>query len=340
MQTEFISRAGLIDVSLGGFPCRALLFFLGMSASFAATSICSAQEPPAPTIRVDVSRVNVGVTVTDANGKFVGNLEQSDFQVFDNGVKQSIAGFLANDDPAQVVLMIECGPSLRLFGTENIKKADALIARLAPQDKVAIVCYSSAPSIQFPLSDNLAASRLALRNVNFNAGFADLNLSKSLLQVLDWLHSVPGKKTVVLISSGIDSSPPKIPEEYKSAIIASEVRVLAVSTSFSFKKLPPKRKHDLDDSDNRAELKSAFVEADAALKNFASSTGGRIYFPKNAKDYDKVYAEIAQIVRHEYNLAFAPQTFDGKLHTLTVTAKHAARVDHRQAYLAPPASTN
>ena len=36
-----------------------------------------------------------------------------------------------------------------------------------------------------------------------------------------------------------------------------------------------------------------------------------------------------------YNLAFAPPTPDGKLHALTVTAKHAHRIDHRQAYLAP-----
>ncbi len=330
----------MIEASLGGFSRRAILCFLGLSTCFAASAICGAQDIPAPTIRVDVSRVNVGVTVTDDLGRFVSGLKQSDFHIFDNGIEQPIAGFLANDDPAQVVLMLECGPSVRLFGTENIKKADALIARLAPQDKVAIVCYSSGPSFQFPLSDDLAASRMALRSVNFNAGFADLDLSRSLLQVLDWLHSVPGKKTVVLISSGIDSAPPKIPDDYKSAIIASEVRVLAVSTSVSFKRLPPKRKHDLDDRNNSAELKSAFVDADATLRNLAEATGGRVYIPKNAKDYDKAYAEIAQIVRHEYNLAFTPQDFDGKLHTLTVTAKHTARTDHRQAYLAPPPPAN
>ncbi|MBS1839987.1 MAG: VWA domain-containing protein [Acidobacteria bacterium] len=324
----------MIDLSRGVFFRRALL--LVILGCFAAAAFCEAQETPAPAIRVDVSRVNVGVTVTDGHGKFLSGLAQSDFHVFDNGVEQPIAGFLANDDPAQVVLMLECGPSLRLFGIENIRRADALIARLAPQDKVAIVCYSSGPSFQFPLSDDLAASRMALRSLSFNAGFANLDLSKSLLQVLVWLHSVPGKKTIVLISSGIDSAPPTIPDDYKSAIIASEVRVLAVSTSLSLKKSPKKRKHDPDSRANSAELKSAFVDADATLKNLADSTGGRVYFPKNAKGYDKAYAEIAQIVRHEYNLAFTPQTFDGKLHTLTVTAKRAARVDHRQAYLAPP----
>jgi VWFA-related protein len=318
---------------------QALLFQLLLTPRLASAQEQQNKEQQAPAIRVEVTRVNVGVTVTDSRGKFVGDLRQSDFQVFDNGVQQPIVGFLANDDPAQVVLMIECGPSLRLFGIENVQKADGLIARLAPQDKVAILCYSTGPAVQFPLSSDLSASRLALRNVNFMSGFADLNLSKSLLEVLDSLHSVPGKKTVVLISSGIDSSPPEIPAEFQSAIISSEVRVLAVSTSGPIKKAP-KRKNHQEDPDNRAEWKNMLKEADETLKNVAGYTGGRAYFPKTAKDYDRIYTEIAELVRHEYNLAFTPQTFDGKLHTLTVTAKQGSRVDHRQAYLASTAPSN
>jgi VWFA-related protein len=308
---------------------QAFLFLLLLVPRSART-----QDQQTPTIRVEISRVNVGVTVTNSGGKFVGGLKQSDFQISDNNVEQPIVGFLANDDPAQVVLMMECGPPLRLFGMENILKADALITRLAPQDKIAIVCYSTGPTLQFALSSNLSAARLALQNIDFTTGFAALNLSKSLLEVLNWLHSIPGKKTVVLIGSGIDSSPPEIPSEFQSAIIASEVRVLAVSTSGPVKKRP-KHKNDGGDRQNREEWKNTLKEADETLKNAAGYTGGRAYFPKNAKDYDRIYAEIAELVRHEYNLAFVPQMFDGKLHTLTVTAKQGSRVDHRQAYLAP-----
>ena len=318
------------------FLHRARFLFLLLASSACA---CLAQDAQGPAIRVDVSRVNVGVIVSDSRGKFIGNLKQSDFHIFDNGVEQPIAGFLANDDPAQVVLMMECGPTMRLFGIETIQKADALIAHLAPQDKVAILCYSTNPAVQFPLSSDFPAARFALRNVNFMSGFADLNLSKSLLEVLNWLHTIPGKKTVVLVSSGIDSSPPSVPEEFQSEIIASEVRVLALSTSLPIRKLPKNRKHDLDGRSDRTELNDALKEADARLKSLAGSTGGRVYFPKNAKDYDRIYAEIAELVRHEYTLAFTPKTFDGKLHTLTVTADQG-RVDHRQAYLAPSAPAN
>jgi VWFA-related protein len=332
--------AGLIDLAPPVLARRRhwqlIVLFLAVSCPL----FSEAQETTTPTIRVDVNRVNVGAVVTNGSGKFVEGLQKSDFHVFDNGIEQPITEFLANDDPAQVVLMLECGPSMYLFGKENIQKADALITSLAPADRVAIVCYSSGATVQFELSADQSASRMALRELNFNIGSGNLNLSQSLLAVFAWLSTVPGKKTVVLISSGVDSSPPEITSEFQADISASDVRVLAVSTSKELKKSPKKHKRSRQEKESRAQLDPILRNGDNILRNLATATGGRAYFPKGAKEYEKTYAEIAQIVRHEYNLTFAPQLLDGKLHSLRVTAEHGARVDHRQAYLAPSAAVN
>jgi VWFA-related protein len=161
-----------------------------------------------------------------------------------------------------------------------------------------------------------------------------------LLAVLQWLSAVPGKKTVVLMGSGVDTSPPENIAEFLRRISSSEVRVLAVSTSRQLRKFPKRHKHDLDERDDRAEVLQTLKGSDSELRDLTAATGGHVYFPKTAKDYDKIYREIAQVVRHEYNLAFTPQTFDGKLHALKVTAKRGHRVDYRQAYFAPISSTN
>jgi len=320
--------------------CRIAMRQAFLFALFASPRLAWPQETQTPTIRVEVSRVNVGVIATDRRGKFVEGLQKSNFHVFDNGVEQPITGFLANDDPAQVILMLECGPAMRLFGKESVQKADALIANLAPQDRVSIVCYSSQPQVMSELSADQSATRTFLREMNFASGSGDLNLSESLQTVLGWLNNAPGKKTIVLISSGVDSSPPIDETLFQSHISASEVRVLVVSTSLAFKKFPKKHKHDLDERDARAQVSLVLKDADARLRNLAAATGGHVYFPKAAKDYQKIYLEIAQIVRHEYSLAFVPQIADGKLHSLSVTARHAHRIDHRQAYLAPFSEKN
>lgn len=320
--------------------CRILLRPASFFALFALPIFVFAQEPQAPAIRVEVSRVNVGVIATDRHGKFVEGLQKSDFHVFDNGVEQPIAGFLANDDPAQVVLMLECGPSVNLFGSEYIQKADALVRNLAANDRVAIVCYSSAPAVQFELSADKASARLALRDLNFHMGFADLNLSRSLLAVLDGLRAVPGKKTVVLLSSGVDSSPPQSADDFRAVLSGSEVRVLAVSTTKLLLQPAKRRKRSQEQRSSQASLDPMLREGAARLQDVAAATGGRVYFPRSVKEFDKTYLEIAQLVRHEYNLAFVPQLPDGKLHSVSVTTSRAHRIDYRQAYLAPASSTN
>jgi hypothetical protein len=63
-----------------------------------------------------------------------------------------------------------------------------------------------------------------------------------------------------------------------------------------------------------------------------------VYFARNAKEFAKAYGEIADLLRHEYSLAFEPKVLDGKAHALRVEVKRlGARVDHRPAYLATSA---
>jgi len=53
-----------------------------------------------------------------------------------------------------------------------------------------------------------------------------------------------------------------------------------------------------------------FGEADKWLTELSHATGGRAYFPKNTQEFASTYAEIAQLIRHEYSLAFAPPAAD------------------------------
>ena len=74
---------------------------------------------------------------------------------------------------------------------------------------MAIAVYNDAPTALLDYTSGQAA-RSKERWTRFNSilGFGDLNLAKSLNTVLDWLARVPGKKTMVLVSSGVDTSPP------------------------------------------------------------------------------------------------------------------------------------
>jgi Ca-activated chloride channel family protein len=300
-----------------------------------APSYAQSQEP-APPIRVTVSRVNVGVTVTDSSGHFVSGLRRQDFHIFDNGLEQPITDFFPIEEPAQLVLLIESGPAVVLFSKNHVRAADALLASISPSDSVAIASYSRSPRLLLDFTPNKAEARAALRGINFGSGYADLNLSSSLAATIDWLAPLPGKKTIVLLSTGVDTSPVQNWQLIQQKLNTSDVRILAVSLAGDLRKPAKRKKLSADEREDRAFLKQVFGEADQWLRELSHSTGGRAYFPKNTKEFAHAYAEIAQLVRHEYSLAFAPPATDGQLHSLKVKAKHYwYKADHRQAYLAP-----
>jgi Ca-activated chloride channel family protein len=287
---------------------------------------------------VSVDRVNVGVIVTDAQGRFVEGLHREDFQIFDNGVEQAVAGFLPIEEPAQLVLLLECGPAAYFLRKSEVHAADNLLDSLSAADRVAIASYSKEPELLLDFTADKSQARLSLYGLNFMAGFSQLNLSSSVAATLDWLASIPGKKSIVLLSTGVDTSSPENWEILERKLNTSETRLLAVSVSGDFRKPAKGRKLSHDEKSDRILVKRVFAQADQSLRALSEATGGRVYFPRNTKEFDRAYAEIAQLVRHEYSLAFAPPARDGRLHSIEVKVEHSSyRVDHRQAYLAPPA---
>ena len=115
--------------------------------------------------------------------------------------------------------------------------------------------------------------------------------------------------------------------------------ILAVSLSGDFRKPIKHKKLSTKEKQDRALLKQGFAAADQSLRELSLATGGRVYFPKNEREFERAYAEIAQLVRHEYSLAFTPPARDGQVHMIEVKVNgFARRVDFRQAYLAPRGS--
>jgi Ca-activated chloride channel family protein len=318
------------------FRLPAALLFL---AVLSACSIANSQENPSEpkqAIRVSVERVNIGVIATGRDGQFIEGLHREDFRVFDNGIEQPVTGFAPIDEPGQVLLLIEAGPAIYLLGRNHVVASNTLLNSLSPNDRVAIASYSKDSELLLGFTPDKSTAQLALQSLNFTLGFGELNLSSSLATAIDWLWPLAGKKTVVVLSTGVDTSPPGKWQEIQEKLKISDVRILAVSLSGDFRKFPKWKKLTRKEREDRASVKQGFAEADQWLQELSQASGGRVYLPRNEKEFDRAYAEIARLVRHEYSIAFSPPSNDGLLHSIQVKVKcDGCRVDHRQAYLAP-----
>ena len=302
-------------------------------------------QQPKQTIHVTVDRVNVGVIVTDSRGHFVEGLRREDFRVFDNGIEQPLTGFAAIEEPAQVLLLIEAGPAVYLLESSHLQAAHALLDGLSAGDCVAIMKYAEAPQAILAFTPDKQALAASFAQLRFNLGFGSLNLASSVSKVLEWLAQVQGKKTIVLLSTGVDTSASNEPAMVLQQLKTSDVRLFAISLTEGLQNPQPAKKQK-SPTNNSAQLAQQFEKADLLLKRMAESTGGRAYFPSNKNEFSSVYAEIAELVRHGYSLAFATPALDGSEHSIEVrvsvsqvSARNAPvnsyRVDHRQAYMAP-----
>jgi len=286
------------------------------------------------------------VIVTDSSGRFVEGLRRQDFRIFDNDIEQPITGFTAVEEPAQVLLLIEAGPAVYLLEGGHLQAAVAMLNGLSKDDQVAVVKYADSPTALLDFTPDKQAALAAFGQLRFNLGFGSLNLTSSVSKVLEWLASVQGKKTIVLLTTGVDTSPSSESARAMQQLKVSDVRLLAVSLAGDLQspESPSKKKSPVANSSKTA---AQFEPSQPTLNTDGRIDRRRAYFPANGKEFNSVYAEIAQLVRHEYSLAFAPPVRDGLVHAIEVRVeaaqKQAAnassspyRVDHRQAYLAPP----
>lgn len=310
-----------------------------------------------PAIRSTTELVKVDAGILDQNGKFVGGLEQKNFRILDSGVERPILFFAPVEAPAQILVVVETSPAVYLIHTLHLAAAYELLDGLAADDQVALVTYDQVPHAILPFTPDKSALAAALGKIQFTLGTGELNFFDSVSTVLDWVAPASGKKALVLLTTGLDSSPPARWDALVQKLRARDVVIYSVGLGGplrqpALKKSKPSKKTPNSDSkqnstSRESENPLSFEKANNDLLELAAITGGRAYFPETEKEFAPMYREIASALRHQYVLGIAAE-HDGKFHEITVEildsngpqpgpeVKRAEyRVLARQGYFAP-----
>jgi Ca-activated chloride channel homolog len=306
-----------------------------------------AQETAPPTqhpIQATTEIVKVDVSVLDKRGEFVGGLEQKNFRVLDGGIDKPILFFAPVEAPAQALVVVETSPAVYLIHNQHLQAAFALLDGLAPDDQVALASYDQAPHAILAFTTDKGALASALGKIQYTLGVGGLNFFDSISTVVDWMAPVTGKRALVLLTTGLDSSPPERWDALVRKLRAQDVVIFVVALGGSLRQSAKKKNEAAARTD---ENPLSFEKADAALRSLATITGGRVFFPQSAKDFVPMYREIAAELRNQYVLGIAPE-HDGEFRALAVQVieaggKSAAaeskrpglRIFAREGYLAP-----
>lgn len=292
----------------------ALLELMATLPAWSQPPPTAAQEPQAQ-IAVRVELVNLDVTVTDARGNYVRNLTRGSFRVLDEGQPQPITHFTSIEAPAQVLLLVETSPAVYLIHRQHLAAAHLLLNGLAADDSVALATYDSEARLAARFTLDKRGLQRQIAGLHYNLGNSRLDFFGSLAAALDWLAATPGKKSVVLLTTGLDDGPPTRWEALVEKLHANEAAIYPVALGGELRD-PPKKNQAPDPEAMR--VAESFAQASRRLEEIASLTGGRAFFPREPKDFDGIYKQIATILRHTYRMGFTPPARDGKLHHLFV----------------------
>lgn len=108
-------------------------------------AVCAAQA----NFRSDVRLVNVSFSVRDSAGKFVENLKQDDFEIFEDGAAQKIAFFAKSTDVAlSLALVVDLSGSQAAFVKAHQKDLGIFLDRvLMPLDRALLVAFVNSPRL-------------------------------------------------------------------------------------------------------------------------------------------------------------------------------------------------
>jgi Ca-activated chloride channel homolog len=298
-------------------------------------------------LQVTTEMVQIGVSVLAAGGDFVSGLQRKNFRVLDAGIERPLEFFVPTDAPAQILVMVETSPAVYLIQSQHIAAAYALLDGLAPDDQVALVTYDQAPRAVLAFTPDKNALLNALGQIQFSVGMGQLNFYDSVSTALDWMAPVSGKKALVLLTTGLDSSSEARWDALAQKLRARDVVIFPVALGGWLRRAPDKTDKKKKATAGPPEDSQVFAAADQALLSLAAITGGRAFFPQSAKDFAPMYQQIAAALRHQYLLGIAPE-HDGRFHPLTVEALDASgqpfategkkathRIFSREGYLAP-----
>lgn len=308
------------------------LLLLGFGLLLSLTPWASAQErqegplqpkPPeeeeAPyALRVDVPVVNVDLTVTDRDGNFVAGLQKEHFRVYEDGVEQEVVAFAPSEAPLTTVLLVEASPALGRLLWDNLDAAYLFLNQLRKDDWVALVGYDMKPRLEVDFTRDRRAIVGALRQMQWGAGrFSEVNMFDALVDTLEKLKDVEGKKSIVVIGTGFNTFTRNTWDDTQKLARNTRTTIFCIGMQWPLELLYDRAEsYGYRTGAARMDLNIA----QAQMRELANLTGGRAYFPRFISELPSVYDAVGSMLRNQYSLAFRPKDFskDGKFHKISV----------------------
>src|SRR5262245_4821078 len=286
-------------------------------------------------VKVDTSLVTVPVSVLDRQGRFISNLKQEDFRIFENGVEQQVAYFEPAEKPFTVALLLDTSASTHFHLSEIREAAIAFAKQLRPQDRVLIVSFNDEVLLLTEATNDLNLVETVIEE-NANTGSSTRLYDAVDLTIKERLNKIKGRKAIVLFTDGVDTSSQEAtyqstlsevdeldaliyPIQYDTSDYLNAMQqfgsgtvIVTTTTRGLFGTSTSTQTYGTPPMNNGVPIpgatKADYDRADRYLHALADKTGGRLYQANDTKQLADAFSRIAEELRRQYSLGYYPKS--------------------------------
>ncbi|HZN10461.1 MAG TPA: VWA domain-containing protein [Blastocatellia bacterium] len=286
------------------------------------------QAPKAETIRINSDLVTVIVSVSGG----AGALGESDFEVLEDGVPQTISNFARDEQvPLRLIMLFDTSMSVaQRLGFERRAAARFLERVMRPQDRAALFAFATEVAVLQDFTNQVPLLVNAMRQLHARGA---TSLYDAIYLASDYVRAAPGRHVVIIVSDGGDTTSAKPLREALAAAQQADAMIFAVFTGYQA-------------SQNLRDL-----AAERALGTLTGETGGEVYYPRvtpglhgeeideqSLNELDAAFARLAEQLRTQYTLGYysTNDARDGGFRKLAVRVKQPGYATRARAgYYAP-----
>jgi Ca-activated chloride channel family protein len=300
------------------------------AAAAASLAVALATGAGAQVFRGGTDLVLLNVTVQDTLGRLVPDLAREDFQVFEDGVLQTVQNFSREMEPIALSILIDTSASMdRKLATAQ-EAAVGFLRRLTPHDLAMIIDFDAQARIRQSFTNDRVALEGAIRSTRAGGPTALYNAIYTAVNELRVARAQAAaddpvrRQAIVVLSDGEDTNSLIDDVAVLDALQRSEVALYAVGLRATAGK-----------PDDRS-----YQRAEAILLRMARQTGGRAYFVSQIEELRGVYAQIADELASQYTIGYVSTNTarDGAWRAVQIVMKPANTMARTRAgYFAPRA---
>jgi Ca-activated chloride channel family protein len=242
-------------------------------------------------IRSGVELVSLNVTVTDGGGKYITDLTEQEFEVFEDGAKQKLTFFSRTQLPISLALLLDTSASMDERMGIAQEAAIGFARQLHKDDQAEVIDFDSQVRILQSFTNDAATLEKAIRQTTPNGSTSLYNAIYISLKELKKVRAAAAadirRQAIVLLSDGDDTSSLIEFEEVLDLAKRSETAIYAIGL----------RAGEIG--------RREFKEAEFVLKQLANETGGRAYFVTDARELPKIYQTIWDELSSQYSVAYS-----------------------------------